>query len=148
MREIKFRAWDKKRKEIVYLDFLNLSKAQFCGSWVVAPPDNLFDVATTKGNLLNFKDVELMQYTGLKDKNSVEIYEGDIVLVNETRTYVLEKPQEVFFADGGFYVGHKGAYECKLYFETCNKTYRKKTFNGIEIIGNIYENPELLGERK
>jgi uncharacterized phage protein (TIGR01671 family) len=77
-----------------------------------------------------YEDCELMQSTGLKDKNDVEIYEGDIVrlkskkhgLHNATITY--EAP--MFIMDG-------------------NKSIFKDTALTIsEVIGNIYENPELL----
>lgn len=133
MREIKFRAWNKRDKLMEYLDYLNLSKAQFCGNWNVAPPEDLFDVATVKGSLLLFSDVTLMQYTGMRDKKNVEIFEGDIVKIphyHDKRTYI---NGFVKFKDGSFlvdYVDMEGIISCHK--------------DNIEVIGNIYENPELL----
>ena len=78
---------------------------------------------------------ELMQYTGLKDKNEKEIYEGDIVNIldentNEDESYVV-KYSDIdgrYELEGEGYILHFGnifSYQC-------------------EIIGNIYDNPELL----
>lgn len=73
------------------------------------------------------------QYTGLKDENEVEIYEGDIVLI--TRPCILEKG-EVKFINGCFAIKSKDTllmlYQCEI-----------NNFK-LEIIGNIYDNPELL----
>jgi hypothetical protein len=107
MREIKFRAWDKQRNCFI-------GQADF-GS-MVFPVDG--GNKTTK---LNTSDsLELMQYTGLKDKNGKEIYEGDIV--------------KRFYEDGE----PIGLLEIKI--PDCFYGERKE----MEIIGNIYENPELL----
>lgn len=79
-----------------------------------------------------YKDYHnLMQYTGLKDKNGKEIYEGD-------GFYFYNDFRYVGFEDGAFFTYKKnGTQQESLYF--C------LLYINVEIIGNIYENPELLG---
>ena len=143
MRELKFRAWNKRDKKMEHLDYLNVSKAEFAGNWKVALPEGLFDVATVKGNMLMFKDIIILQYTGLQDRNGVDIYEGDVVTQYEIPSKAYDKKQQVFFHGGMFCVGVPGDLEGPLYFET-NTIYRKKRVNLIEVVGNIYENEDLL----
>ena len=112
MREIKFRVWNTKEKKM-HLPFDNCS---------------------TTYNLSYFentKHVEYpMQYTGLKDKNEVEIYEGDVIKTKYTN------PQKIIFERGAFMV--------ELIKKPGNKSYIPiKLLDRYEIIGNIYENPEL-----
>lgn len=73
------------------------------------------------------------QYTGLHDKNGKEIYEGDIVKIK----YRDEDIGKVIYEHNGFSID----------VTNMNKNYRRVSFvdNFIEVIGNIYENPELLG---
>lgn len=130
MREIKFRAWDIKSKIMAFVETLHLGKK-------------------TKPQIENCewdwykRDYKLMQYTGLKDVNGVEIYESDVValLVISTITVKLE----IAMVDGVFSVINipKG-------YGFRDTKYRLDELVGqgrIEVIGNIYENKELLEEK-
>jgi uncharacterized phage protein (TIGR01671 family) len=70
MKQIKFRVWDKKRKHMVYPDTMNNIMIAISG---------IVDYGLDSNNNLSNPDLILNQYTGLKDKNGKEIYEGDIV---------------------------------------------------------------------
>lgn len=113
-REIKFRAWDKKNNKLVKLSLLGLHTEFETNPCVYNAWENEDSVA-------HYSDVELMQFTGLKDKNGKEIYEGDIV--NGYSKSTVEYLED--FA--GF-------------FPMCNWPSNKEW----EVIGNIHENPELL----
>ena len=129
MREIKFRAWDKGLKRMIYLSEPTVENDDFSG--IVFKLRDYFVSAFSSDRI---EDVELMQYTGLKDKNGREIYEGDIVKGTGKNPiiYVVEWLDSY----GGFAFVDKEkaipAYEFLVNF--------------CEVIGNIYENPELLEE--
>ena len=105
-------------------------------------------MCTTCIDWFRFEDIELMQSTGLKDKNGVEIFEGDIVHVldseqinqrDENGAYIdaffeeIDEIDSVVFVDGCFKLKRTG-------FDVCIC----KSVEDFKIIGNIYENPELL----
>jgi hypothetical protein len=82
------------------------------------------------------------QFTGLTDKNGKEIYEGDIVRYDDISD-LAERLQDISEVE---YINHKGCFE-PLAIGYCSCYYMRYIEN-IEVIGNIHDNPELLGECK
>jgi len=114
MREIKFRAWEKTH-----------------GGWIDASEFALGD--------MEYESIDFMQFTGLHDKNGKEIYEGDIVLFGEN---------PIHEGTSGKVIWHKT--RTGFVYEFINGGYKGKCtdmaddWRTYEVIGNIYENPELL----
>lgn len=124
-REIKFRAWDKESKEMYFVRTIRFPK-------YTEKVISKFRVWLDGGNLSGQtkSTMELMQYTALKDKNGKEIFEGDII-ENDSERYeiVWDEEQLLWLAQS----------EYPVYLSELGN---KETF----ILGNIYENPELLKE--
>jgi uncharacterized phage protein (TIGR01671 family) len=124
MRDIKFRAWDMRDKENpVMLPWGHIKYGSMSLFWKEE----------------NLRDYILMQYTGLKDKNGTEIYEGDVIrmysyLIKPTKTpYIIE-----FKLDGS--VG----YVCRKVGGVESDVWALNSGQDLEVIGNIHENKELL----
>lgn len=159
MREIKFRAWDKKEKKMLLPQYQNY--------WLQIGLEGII-YEFSNGRLLDttIKPVkystreypyELMQYTGLKDKNGKEIFEGDIVLISEDENKkAANTPHEDHFLFGD---------KAQIFFDECNANFVLldnesgeetsigyyagwSNWNWLTVIGNIYENPELLDVKK
>lgn len=130
-REIKFRAWDKKSKCIKDLIGFKDCRKVIQVIYLDEDGDETFAV-------VDKEQLELMQYTGLKDKNGKEIYEGDILkFYNDTDYMFIPGYTEVVFEDGTFACKHfKYGIECLVNIDVDDMD--------ITVAGNIYENPELL----
>ena len=130
-REIKFRAWDKEWKIMWYPDSGD--------EWAVTIDGKIYrnypDECCSHHLIEYWNKAIVMQYTGLKDKNGAEIYEGDIVKGFFEGKGIKDK---VIWWDKGasWYVGHDNE-------KTRNLT-ALSALDDLEVIGNIYENPELL----
>ena len=136
MREIKFRAWDTKENKMLYFPL---------GVGIHFGEDKEIDVISY-GSGMNTASVhpksnifKLMQYIGLKDKNDKEIYEGDIIKLDDDYDLLgmnAGEVSEVYFKAGGFRMRpkyNKNARGCWI-----------EEGEYIEVIGNIYENKELI----
>lgn len=129
-REIKFRAWWKILNEIQYFDtiaFLELKDdVLIYQNQPDIEPHGIDEVSD---------GIVLMQYTGLKDKNGVEIYEGDVISVMDTFQ------AEIIYEAPSFKLRWIDEYQVKRNAD--NKTIAWNAHIIYEVIGNIYGNPEL-----
>lgn len=149
MREIKFRAWDREYEKMTYFDdedYEYKPPLVFRLDQVFKKDDNYDDYEDFEYNDITDK-VEIMQYTGLHDENGKEIYEGDIIefsydmFVGNFDTFVAKG--KVVFEEGAFYVE---AFENERTTEGEAYLLYSINLDTIEVIGNIYENKELLNE--
>jgi len=138
MRDIKFRAWDNRS---LFEDTPIMRDMEYIYSYFMQ--DSRFN-----------ENLIFQQFTGLKDKNGKDIYEGDILLIEDQYTNAITDdsrgPLEpsghltpVIFKNSGFGVDilETEDFWSKGFYDFCNNL---DDFGDIEVIGNIYENPELL----
>ena len=152
MREIKFRVWDEKHKRLFivkqpyHLQLQQDSKGKI--SW------KIIDCELGCQNISSWdKDSKniLMQYTGLKDKNGKDIYEGDIIAIPSGWNYSSGLEENVKQGKNryqyllGVVVFGKGMFRFNSEIEAIDKAYQHYFYeeSGI-MVGNIYKNKELL----
>ncbi|MBN6886223.1 putative phage protein (TIGR01671 family) [Cytobacillus horneckiae] len=125
MREIKFRAWENNLKEIIPVHSIDFEKK----------------IINSESAWRFFNEIKLMQYTGLKDKNGKEIYEGDVVKrpLGGYGVVKFHKSWGSFYCSTFLAVDENGdlvkASSSVLFWNDSNK---------FEVVGNIYEHPELI----
>lgn len=123
-REINFRIWDIENKEMLKVQELDFEPT-FYGGRIAIRPDQYSDYFDTE-------DMILMQYTGFHDRFGNEIYESDIVYVlSEDENAIIEWDEQT----ARFIIHFDG------WIADFDNYYGKE----LEIMGNIYNNPELLG---
>ena len=123
-KEIKFKyIWSNPTKTNFLTEIFTLDQIEHGEQFMVLENEPL---------LKNYRRVAILQWTGLKDKNGKEIYEGDVVFSESNQYYKQDEIVWDCFAMG-WDIGKKDSW--KLRSPMSSKT---------EIIGNIYENPELI----
>ena len=131
-REIKYKAWLKEEKKMVIVETIDFSEK----SIQYLEKNEIIDAYLLRTTFL--EDIELMQYTGIKDENGKEIYVGDILKYNFPYDGRLKHVSSVKFLETEASFGIKDRYENEI------PLYRIAANNYFEVIGNIYENEELL----
>lgn len=136
----RYRAWDKKTETIQEIESISFKEKKL----VI---DQKSVAWFNSDYIRNFDEVEIMQSTGLKDKNGVEIFEGDVVSVSVRNGFDYLDNKVCVVKNS---IGHSG-----LVCATVDEDLEYRIFNTelfeeytYEVIGNIYENSELLEDSK
>ncbi|NIB76441.1 hypothetical protein E3V25_09780 [Streptococcus pseudopneumoniae] len=138
----KFRVWDSVEKKFVEHFFIT-DNGLICNMEKPTSDSKLL-IPIEKSELI------LMQSTGLKDKNGVEIFEGDVVSRNSGMPSVVKFGKWIYEEDFGYKIKNIGfhlnsSYDDDEWFQAMDYEDIRKNY---EVIGNIYENPELLEDKE
>lgn len=134
MTTLKFRAWDIKMKQMIFTGFHLMGEVMAFH----LIEQHCFETKGEGQSLDRWNDILVMQYIGLKDKNDKDIYHGDIITIKHPH-------KDRSFTGKVEYFGYR--FGCKdfyfSHFDIPNDIFSEGT-EYIEVIGNIYENPELI----
>ena len=130
MKEIKFRVWDKEEKQIKNVDSIHFPLGKSSGKDI--------SIYNEKEDCYEWVyDYKIMRYTGIEDKNKKEIYEGDILAIDDfsfENFSEFKNYGEIKYNNCRFYIKMKDGYHDELI----------NVPDIYEVVGNIYENSELL----
>ena len=150
MREIKFRVWD---KDLKHMHIVGTGHHDS----IVFGKNNRFEYRNMQNGCGSGDESDtyiLMQFTGVLDKNKKEIYEGDIVICKEYPFFgddgltELNYVGEIFISEeGDGYYLDLHAVSSRVSGRACGESI-SEYMGKLEVIGNIYQNPELLEDRK
>lgn len=126
-RDIKFRAWDGNRMQYEYL----VAGAEYCDILSICSQE---EYAKWRYNVDEWK---VMQFTGLYDVNGKEIWEGDILFEENTNEYYEVQWDEVLLQ-------YTFVYGLGKYWDTPYEHFNSNAYCELPVVGNIYENPDLL----
>ncbi|MEC0765060.1 YopX family protein [Bacillus atrophaeus] len=137
MREIKFRAWHEKWNRLIYEIYLGDNEVKF----PIGNTNDILDINEEYSNLI------FQQYTGLKDKNGREIYEGDIVrnhrsTSNELLEVLWQEEVAQHASDGIYWTKEVPGFRFKRIKRGLTTVFVAHV--DLEVIGNVYKDPELL----
>ena len=139
MREIKFRVWNKQYMEFDIFDVWNpycLENGHFMK--IEGPVGEEWTETTA---------AILMQYTGLQDKNDIDIYEGDIIVEKDSDFSICKnRKYQVIYKTSSFGDMYGLCLESLDKYPCNTRKFIHHVSNDCTIVGNIYENPELLKE--
>lgn len=147
MRKLKFKAWHKEKKK-----WLPVVKLEFdCDDiYGITTYESYLGVKSFRLVFVQIQDIDLVEYTGLKDENGVEIFEGDIVKITIVDSDDFTEDQ-VVVGEVAYGMHPKNNYRteyptsftvfCKDFYHNEGLLFNRR--HTLEVIGNIYENPEL-----